>query len=576
MSVVAAPVANAAASDITANHVAGSFTGVNSGNSQATYSTVVASFTTFCQDKTTATSGVDSIVIPVGATFTTSVAAGANTVVNAAGVVTGSAIAFTALSGGAAGAGATPGTAAGTSISAGGRLRLFGGSAGAGAGAGNSTTAVFTFNAIAAGSASIIYAAGTDADVASTASNTLYITVVSACTSGTYSALYSDVSTTSSGTDSSWTANVDEQTAATAGDSLYIRVNGNNAYGANLTTGTYFATATNGALLNWGGTIGAAPIKGTASAATIASDSDGEVVLRVYPANDVVGGTTTVTITHNGTAVTSKVLTFFGEAAKISVDKVATGRTGTTNGAGTASGYILYTFKDAAGNTVPGSAAAFLNTSASTRIPTATSLKAPTISATTSGVASSGLAAAQETIIDATASGVMNYDCGSSSGTQSFTIYAVNDVTGATLTATVNAACYGSIATYAVSTDKATYKIGEVATITIEAKDSSGNPVSDNTVVPASTVSVGGGSLTAAIAGTEVFTAGKITFKAQLTTAGTFNTVVSIVGSTTTSATTGYTVTSSDVSNAEVLASIVKLIAAINKQIRALQKSLKR
>jgi hypothetical protein len=57
-----------------------------------------------------------------------------------------------------------------------------------------------------------------------------------------------------------------------------------------------------------------------------------------------------------------------------------------------------------------------------------------------------------------------------------------------------------------------------------------------------------------------------------MTTAGTFNTVVSISGSVTKSATSSYKVTDGAVSNAEVLKSIVALIASINKQIAALQK----
>ena len=434
----------------------------------------------------------------------------------------------------------------------------------------------FRLQAVSVGSVTIAVAATAAATLTPTVANSIAVTVVAACSTGEFSAAYSDVSTVDSGTDSSWTANVDEALAASAGTSLYIRVDGDNAYNANLTTGTYFAQATNGALLNWGGSIGTAPLKGVATAATLASDADGAVVLRVDPASAVNGGSTTVTITHNGTAVTTKTLTFFAEAKSISVNTVRAGRTNTSNGSSNASGYILYTFKDASGNTVPGSAAAFATTSASQRIPTATSLKAPTIAATSTGVASSGLADAQETIIGSTASGVMNYDCGTSAGTQAFTIYAINDVTGDTLTATVNAACYGGNSTYAVSMDKAAYKVGEVATITITAKDSGGNPVSDNTTLPASSVSVGGGALTATIAGTEVFTGGTITLKAQITTAGSFNTVVAIPGTVTGSATAAYTVTDGAVSNAEVLAAIVKLIASINKQIKALQKSLRR
>jgi hypothetical protein len=47
---------------------------------------------------------------------------------------------------------------------------------------------------------------------------------------------------------------------------------------------------------------------------------------------------------------------------------------------------------------------------------------------------------------------------------------------------------------------------------------------------------------------------------------------VTLAGSTTTTATARYAVTDGGVSNAEVLKSIVALIASINKQISALQK----
>ena len=70
----------------------------------------------------------------------------------------------------------------------------------------------------------------------------------------------------------------------------------------------------------------------------------------------------------------------------------------------------------------------------------------------------------------------------------------------------------------------------------------------------------------------DLFTGGVRTYKAQATTAGTFNAVVSIAGGTTKSATAAYKVSGGDASNADVLKSIVALIASINKQIQALQK----
>jgi hypothetical protein len=406
----------------------------------------------------------------------------------------------------------------------------------------------------------------------STATPVDYLTIssVASCGNDIFSSVYSDISTTSDGTDNAWTANVDEQTSATAGTALHIRVDGDDTYNSNITTGLWAASATNGALVSISSAIGTAAAKGTVSAVS-STDADGALQVRVDPAQTATTSTSVVTITHNGTAVTSKTLTFFGEAAKIVIGKVASGRTSTSD-----TGYFLYTYQDSAGNTVPDGAAAFVAASASTRITTATSVKAPTSSA--ASTSSANLADAQEALIGSTTTnGIMAYTCGSSSGSQTFTItLAATAVNANTLTANVSGVCAGGIATYTVSTDKASYAVGEIATITIDAKDSSGNAVSDNTVIAAGSVSVGGGSLTATIAGTEVFTAGKRELKAQMTTAGKFNTVVALAGSVTTTATTGYAVTDGAVSNAEVLAAIVKLIASINKQIAALQKSLKR
>jgi hypothetical protein len=181
---------------------------------------------------------------------------------------------------------------------------------------------------------------------------------------------------------------------------------------------------------------------------------------------------------------------------------------------------------------------------------------------------------AVETLIGTGTDGVFAFTCGSTPNKADATITHTNAITGAALTATVaGIGCYGPIATYTVSTDKAKYAVGEIATITVEGKDAVGNPVSDAQLLGANTISVGGGTLTTGNVGAaDVFTAGKATYKAQMTTAGTFNTVVSIVGSTTTSATATYSISDGNVTNAEVLKSIVELIASINKQIAALQK----
>jgi len=392
------------------------------------------------------------------------------------------------------------------------------------------------------------------------------ITSVAACANAAWSSSYSFVMVDDA-TANNATSNVDDALEATAGASLYIKTQANDAYATAITTGTMYASATNGAVLNYGA-IAATPLKGTGSVATVTAAQ--HKLLRVDPAQTATTSTTTVTISLGTTVIATKILTFYGEAATISIDRVRTGRTGSAS-----SGYVLYTYKDSGGTTVPGSAASFLATSATTRITTSTSAKAPTFVAAAPD-ANGILDAGPEAMIGSTTkSGVHVYTCGGSSGTQTFTLAAVTDVNANVITAPVNAGCNGSLATYTVSLDKAAYKIGEVATITITGKDSSGNPVSDNTTQAADgLVSVGGGSLTRAAVTADLFTGGVRTYQAQMTTEGTFNTVVSLTGSVTTSATAAYTVSTSttSVSNADVLKSIVSLIASINKQIQALQK----
>jgi len=398
------------------------------------------------------------------------------------------------------------------------------------------------------------------------------ITSVAACSGGTFSSTFSDISTTSSSTDATWTANVDEQTSVEAGGSLYIRVDADNAYDANITTGTFAASATNGALVNYGTTIGTAVGVAGSTSFQSSSDVDGSFVFRVDPASAADGGTTTVTVTLGGTTIATKSLTFFGEAKSIKVGTVRSGVRSGTVSAETATGYFTFQFIDAAGRAVPGNGIAHVAATATTTITTGATVKAPSASAAVITDAGTGLVDAVETAIGSTTDGVAAFSCGSSSGTSTATFAHVNAITGATITVNQALTCAGGIATYTVSTDKASYNVGEIATITIDAKDSSGFAVADSTVMEAGSVSVGGGSLTRTIAGTDTFTGGKRTLQAQLTTAGSFNTVVGLTGSVTTSATTGYKVADGAVSNAAILQSIVALIASINKQIQALQK----
>jgi len=399
------------------------------------------------------------------------------------------------------------------------------------------------------------------------------VTITASAASGTFSPALSPVGITTTAGAAAITSSIDASTSGIlAGNPLFIQVIGNNAYGQALTSGTYVAQATNGATVAWGNR-GAAITAGTLSFATVTPDGTDQ--LRIDPASSLTTSTTTVTITHDGAPVATKTLTFYGEAKKIVIESVKSGRTGTTLAGNDATAYAVYSYRDSADGKVPGGAATFSGLSATSIVTAGTSVRSPSRSVQ-AAIANAAFTDAVETAIGAGADGVMAFSCGTTSGTSTVTISHTNAISLATITAPVTVSCNGGIATYTVSADKASYAVGEVATITIDAKDSSGNAVSDNTVLAANSVSVGGGSLTIAIAGTEMFSAGKRTVQAQMTTAGTFNTVVALAGSTTTNATVKYAVTDGGTSNADVLKAIVSLIASINKQIAALQKALLR
>ena len=411
------------------------------------------------------------------------------------------------------------------------------------------------------------------ADAASSPVDTITITSVAACANAAWSATNSlvQMSTTAAGNASS---NVDAATSTTAGTPMYIKLQPVDGYSAAITTGTLFASATNGALLSWGAAAAGFPA-GTGSVATGTPTANHQ--LRVEPSQSATTSTTVVTITLNGGAIATKTITFHGEQASISVAATYAGRTSTGD-----SGVIVYQYKDSAGNVVPGSASAIVAASAGTRITTATNILSPNPGTKTTLVGTALADNMEYKLGGSSDNGVMAYTCGSSAGTADFTIATSSTVNANTITATVTGKCYGGLSTYTVATDKAKYNIGDIATLTISAKDSSGNPVSDNTQLQASSVSVGGGTATYTVLGTvaagalETFTNGSVVIRAQMTTEGTFNTVVALTGAKDASAQASYIVvnpaTVGAVSNAEVLKSIVALIASINKQIAALQK----
>jgi hypothetical protein len=406
-----------------------------------------------------------------------------------------------------------------------------------------------------------------------TALGKVTITIVATCAGTGYSATFSNVQV-----EGAWNATP----SSTAGDVLtygagsdaFINIQANNAYNVALNAATVWVASATGAKVKIGtdATIDdASTSAGTLSAVSTATDGD-DLSVRVTPLSAAAGGTAVVTVSANGATVAVRTITFLPEAATIV--PIAVG-TGVVSG----EGYVLYALRSASGAFVPGNvtnAAGTLTSriSSFTDIKDATILKAAPGATTINGVTAND-------IFVTTAYGVAKFSCNVSGGSGSTVVKMEHEtaVSEAVITADVTLKCADGVDTYAISMDKASYKVGEVATLTIAAKDSTGNAVNDfvtiNSLTP--TRSAGGGTFVKEIAATDAFAAGVKTYQIQMTTAGAFNAVVNLSGATTKSATVGYTVASSGgTTNEDVLKAIVSLIASINKQIAALQKALLR
>jgi hypothetical protein len=437
------------------------------------------------------------------------------------------------------------------------------------------------FTATSLGSTTLVANAdGADDTPSGTSTNSLTVTVVAACTTGTVSAA-DTVAELSSANDT--TPDIGEDiTRFAAGASAFISIDAENAYGVDVPSSTWSVTSTNNALVNIDGTaanIEGVDNKGSTSFDTATSDGDG-VFVRVDSKTPATASSTVVTVSYAGQVVTTKTINWDGEATKINIAATTIGKT-------SGGGAIWYTLADAAGNLTAGSISG-VTTTYGAQITNVANEQDARISAAAPAGAVNGIN--NSTLLPSTAYGIAEFSCGATSGTASVSIVHTNAITGTDIVLPVSVSCAGGLDTYAVSFDKAKYNVGEIATLTITAKDSKGNPVNDyvNTnggtfgAGTAADISIGGGSLTKAAANTDTFgtlaasAPGVKKYQIQLTTAGAFNTVVNLGGATTKSATVAYTVGSEGTSNADVLKAIVSLIASINKQIAALQKALLR
>ena len=418
------------------------------------------------------------------------------------------------------------------------------------------------------------------------------VTVVSTGAAGVYSATTSLCNLgIESTTPSATSSDASGASARNNGATGFINFRLNDAYGTQLAVGLpVVANVTGNAILD---------IATSAAGAISASDVDatltnGTVSVKQSVAN--APAVATVTLSYNGVTVCTKTLTFAGEVASI---KAVAVRAQTTSGTAITQeplnslngGTIRVETFDASGAkvnplTAGGGAAAH----------TQFGLVATTANAVVTGVTfysgavATGTAATDATGLWPLAFTQASHACatqGSNAGLQ----VTYQNPSGTIITSPAfTARCASAAVTYTASWDKASYVQGDIAKLTVQFKDVKGNNAPSSGAATKGTVTGATPTITAPMMtlvgslsnNATVDVNGAIVYTYTVGTAGTFtegsyNSIVefplaSTTGSVQTASYKVATTGTPGVSNADVLKSIVALIASINKQIQALQK----
>jgi trimeric autotransporter adhesin len=400
---------------------------------------------------------------------------------------------------------------------------------------------------------------------AGTLSQRYTITIGSAAASGVYSSTFSVFQMATPG--QSTVTGIDTANGVTGsatvipnGGTAQINYSLKDAFNAALGTGAIAISSTAGGVVNET-TLGSAATP--TNSVDVASGPTGSITVAQAVANVPV--TVTVTATRNGVAVGSKTITFLGEVAKVTVTPAKIGKVGGAN-AGTAT----ISYADSAGNVLY-----------------------PTADTSTVVAASLGLSTVVSNVVTsrnptpAPLSGLLDVTCAAAGTAPALQMRHINAASGTTiLSNTWSQTCAGVSTSMTASFDKASYAPGTIATLTLSFKDAKGNLANAYDLVE--TITVTGGPSAAAVTpiNPASTTASGITGNVVLqyvvgTTTGDFvavivpsDTLKTASGAVQTNLSVSYKVasTGTTVTNEQVLASIVSLIASINKQIVALQK----
>jgi len=410
-----------------------------------------------------------------------------------------------------------------------------------------------------------IGAAGTTFTVGGYTSSTgsltsqIVVTIAASSVSGAISTANSKLAwvASNSATD---TSDVSGKNATITGSPLYLHINLQDAYKANITsiTGALVVTATSGAYVNIAAT--GASTKGSYSTAVSAA-SPANLWVQVDESTAGAGWSGSVSITYNGTLVGTKAGTISGQPSKIVVTPKGVEKSGQTTKA------YEYQAYDAAGNAVALASTLIYNASDNTAVV-------------------NGLADSQQNTT--TAAGYGYLVCGISAGTANVSAKYTRTDGVVIVSNSWNAACGGDADSYTASFDKTVYNQGDIATLTVKFVDSKGNAANSTTAVSASTNQTISApnmtQLTAFKAAETVGATGTLVYKftvngnASGLAPGSYNAQVdfpTVNASPLHGSTQGvaYTVSpQSGTSLNDVLKGIVSLIASINKQIAALAK----
>ena len=425
---------------------------------------------------------------------------------------------------------------------------------------------------------------------AGTLGASIVVTVVAASTGGAYSNGDSFCAISNAATGSITQADNTDSVAATVnGGSMWINFALKDGYGNALDSGNIVATATNGALVNYGNGV-TSPVAGTAST-VVAYDSGSGDTVRVNQGTADAPLSTTVTITYNGTTICTKTVGFAGAPAKVAVTVLETqglglsaGKTDFLEDGYARTGLFTVLVTDAAGNQVSTGADAALgrSTALGTFSSNSASLAGQTIVSALS--VTSSATQTSTTLPGRVSTGT--YTCGATAGVVKtakldFTVAG----TGKVITSDAfTIRCADAPSSYTATFDKTSYTQGSLATLTVKFLDSKGNAANSvsgtggwTSIVPMLTnVSASGAAVGLGTTGSKTYTYTVGTATGM--SAGTYTAIIDFTtltgAGTAVKATPTYTLTTGGdtTSNADILKSIVALIASINKQIQALQK----